>query len=97
MSESIIDFVREELRNWKKSPLQLQLESEGWEWLTNYRIASEDDFNPEGDPTLNELKRIYDHRYPEVRFEQSYDANATPLSKEDTIAIYIRRDKQDYQ
>ena len=84
----LIEEVREILRDWKKSPLQVQLESEGWEWKSNEQIAIET--NPEGIPTSEELRSMYQERHSEVRLEQAYDINANPLPINKWVAAYTK-------
>jgi len=89
--EDLLNTVRESLRCRKKSPLQIELESDGWIWASNYQVYNHltDDCHSLV-PTVAELERTYTSRGKKVRFEEAFDNHGDPLPKGHYVAAYVR-------
>ena len=85
--EDRLELIREMLGDWKKSELQLRLEAEGWELISNFSIAINTD---EESSSLADLKEVYGGRYGRIRFEQAYNSCAIPMDGQRWVAIYTK-------
>lgn len=69
---------------WKKSELQIKLESEGWILITNVKTG--EDYRKK----LHELYRVY----KEVKSEDAYDTEGILIQDTDLVAVYARGKNQ---
>ncbi len=86
--QRFLEMVEEARKNIVKSDLQIKLEADGWEFLTNHRTKSQ--FTDKlALSTDQELKDYYLKMYKEVFITEAYDLKAELLTN--ARAIYVRR------